>query len=345
MKHWDFVIGNPAYQDEVQNKGDRPNPVYDKFLDEAFKISDVVEMITPARFLFNAGQTSKSWNHKMLSDKHLKVLYYTPNAAEVFSGINFEGGVAITLRNAKKQYGPIESFTPFEELNHIKDKVSQTSDKWLDSIVSSRGLYRFTETFFSDFPYAKERLGKGSGNMVVSNIFDLIPEAFSSSKIPDSIQMFGRLENRRVIKHIKAEYIIPNQYLDKYKVMLPEGNGSSSIGKNGPTVVIGEPILCKPFQGGTDTFLSVGLFDTEYEAISLLKYIKTKFCRALVGIKKVTQHNSKSVWVHVPLQDFTSASDIDWSCSITEIDQQLYKKYGLTDEEIQFIETHVKEMN
>ena len=77
---------------------------------------------------------------------------------------------------------------------------------------------------------------------------------------------------------------------------------------------------------------------------NLLKYIKSKFARTALGILKVTQDNKKSVWKYVPLQDFTDNSDIDWSKSIPEIDQQLYKKYGLSPEEIEFIETHVKEM-
>ena len=76
----------------------------------------------------------------------------------------------------------------------------------------------------------------------------------------------------------------------------------------------------------------------------MLKYIKTKFSRTLLGILKVTQHNHKGTWKYVPLQDFTPNSDIDWSQSIADIDRQLYRKYGLTDAEIEFIETHVKEM-
>lgn len=75
-----------------------------------------------------------------------------------------------------------------------------------------------------------------------------------------------------------------------------------------------------------------------------MKYVKTKFARILLGVLKITQDNKKGVWKYVPLQDFTSASDIDWSKSIPEIDQQLYRKYGLDQSEIDFIESHVKEM-
>ena len=80
------------------------------------------------------------------------------------------------------------------------------------------------------------------------------------------------------------------------------------------------------------------------EAEATLKYVKTKFARAMLGILKVTQNNAKPTWKYVPLQDFTSSSDIDWSKSVHEIDLQLYRKYGLDEKEIEFIETHVKEM-
>ena len=88
----------------------------------------------------------------------------------------------------------------------------------------------------------------------------------------------------------------------------------------------------------------MGKFQTEYEVVSLNKYLCGKFARAMLGVLKVTQDNKKMVWRYVPLQDFTEQSDIDWSVSIANIDKQLYKKYGLSDEEISFIERNVKEM-
>ena len=104
------------------------------------------------------------------------------------------------------------------------------------------------------------------------------------------------------------------------------------------------PIVEKPNIGATETFLSIGCFQSEDEANACLKYIKTKFARAMLGILKVTQDCTREKWKYVPLQDFTSQSDIDWSKSVPKIDLQLYKKYGLDENEINFIETHVKEM-
>ena len=106
------------------------------------------------------------------------------------------------------------------------------------------------------------------------------------------------------------------------------------------TPLIGEPLI-----GFTEVFISVGETDSYEEAVAILKYIKTKFARALLGVLKVTQNNPKETWNCVPLQNFTPNSDIDWTKSIPEIDQQLYKKYGLSDEEIKFIETKVQAMD
>ena len=103
-------------------------------------------------------------------------------------------------------------------------------------------------------------------------------------------------------------------------------------------------IIVQPNAAFTQTYISIGMFDEKVEAINLSKYLKTKFCRALLSILKVTQDNLPAVWRYIPKQDFTPNSDIDWSKSVHEIDLQLYRKYSLDDKEIDFIESHVKEM-
>ncbi|HMV61141.1 MAG TPA: hypothetical protein PKC07_08040, partial [Agitococcus sp.] len=129
------------------------------------------------------------------------------------------------------------------------------------------------------------------------------------------------------------------------KVIIPKANGSGAIGEVLSTPLIGEPLIGEPLIGFTETFISVGAFDNELEAQNCLKYIKSKFARTMLGVLKITQNNSKETWSKVPLQDFTPNSDIDWSKSIAQIDQQLYAKYGLNQEEIDFIESKVKAMD
>ncbi len=144
---FDFVIGNPPYQDETigDNKGFAP-PVYHKFLENAYKVGDVVEMIHPARFLFNAGSTPKQWNEQMLQDPHLKVLYFEQDSSKVFSNTDIKGGVVITHHDKAKDYGSIGTFTAYDELNTILKKVkNHVAFSSFSNIVVTRTAYRLTD--------------------------------------------------------------------------------------------------------------------------------------------------------------------------------------------------------
>ena len=152
--------------------------------------------------------------------------------------------------------------------------------------------------------------------------------------------MYGKLGGKRLYRWVRRDYIAENDNLEKFKVMLPAANGSGALGESLATPLIGQPLI-----GHTQSFISIGSFNSEAEATALLKYIKSKFARTMLGILKITQHNPAPKWKYVPLQDFTSDSDIDWSQSVAYIDRQLYAKYGLDDDEISFIESHVKEMD
>ena len=159
------------------------------------------------------------------------------------------------------------------------------------------------------------------------------------------VQILGLSGSKRVYRWFRKDYLNDVASLTSYKVIVPSANGSGALGEVPSTPLIGQPLIGQPLVGHTETFMSIGSFEKLSEAEACLKYIKTKFARALLGVLKVTQHNSPDKWKYVPLQDFTSTSDIDWSRTIPDIDQQLYKKYGLSNDEINFIETHVKEMN
>ncbi|MBQ7501742.1 Eco57I restriction-modification methylase domain-containing protein [bacterium] len=343
MKMFSFCIGNPPYQDDTANDGDRPSPIYDKFMETAYAAAEAALLITPARFLFRAGQTSGEWNRQRLEDEHFKVVFYEPDSACVFPGTDIKGGVAVTYRNEAALYKPVGVFTAFAELNSVLRKVKPAGpSQSLASLVSPRGLYRFSHKFYEDFPYASERVGKGSGNMLVSNIFAALPEVFSEKAPEDGavyLKIAGRQNGRRIFKYIRRDYVADNAYIDKYKVVLPEANGAGAFGEP-----LSAPALCAPLTGAVDTFISFGPFDSREEAEALLRYLKSKFARALLGVNKVTQHNPRSVWRDVPLEDFSAGSDIDWKKPVSEIDRQLWDKYGLSGVEIAFIETHVREM-
>ena len=341
---FDFVIGNPPYQDETigDNKGYAP-PVYHKFLENAYKIGDVVEMIHPARFLFNAGSTPKRWNEQMLKDPHLKVLYFEQDSSKVFSNTDIKGGVVVTYHDNSKEYGAIGTFTAYDELNAIQKKIRnyKTFTSFSEIIVTAYA-YRLTDKMHEDYPEAIRQLSDGHAYDMKSNIFERLPQIFFDEKPLDGaeyIQILGRENNERVYKWVKRDYINTVINLDKYKIFLPKANGIGVLGE-----ILSAPILCEPMIGATETFLSIGAFEQKSEAEAALKYIKTKFARALLGVLKTTQDITPEKWKCVPLQDFSLSSDIDWSASISNIDRQLYNKYKLSEEEINFIESKVKEM-
>lgn len=345
---FDFIIGNPPYQDNTigDNKTFAPQ-IYNTFLDCAYSLSDKVEMIHPARFLFNAGSTPKQWNEKMLQDEHLKVLAYYAKSADVFPTTEIKGGVAITYRDATKDFGAIEIYSAYQELNSIKQKVIDSGCKSFSEIVFTRTAYRLTDTLHKEHPEAISQLSNGHPYDMSTNIFVRLPQVFFDVRPNDGedyIQIYGLIDNKRVYKFIKRKYVKPFKNLDTYKIFIPKSNGSGAIGEVLSTPVIGQPVIGQPVIGHTETFISIGSFDSEFEAKACFKYVKSKFARTMLGVLKITQDNPPEKWKYVPMQDFTSSSDIDWSQSVAKIDAQLYKKYGLDDSEIAFIESHVKEM-
>ncbi|HGL1884648.1 TPA: Eco57I restriction-modification methylase domain-containing protein [Streptococcus pneumoniae] len=335
---FDVVIGNPPYQETGEA---RDEPIYHYFIDEAYKIADKSILITPARFLFKAGQTPKNWMEKMLEDKHLKVQFYELKSGKVFTGTDIKGGVAITYRDVDKDLGPIGVFTIFETLNGIVKKIEKHPEfKTFSDLVYPQGIYRFSNKLFSDYPNAEKLQGKGTKNKIVSKSLTQLDFVFKNNEEKDHVALLGRIGSERVYRYINKKYLDLPETFENYNVFVPEANGSGALGEVLSTPLIGEPLI-----GHTDTFLSIGNFKTKFEADACIKFIKTKFARVLLGVLKVTQHNSRKTWYYVPLQDFTVNSDIDWTQSVADIDLQLDQKYDLSPEEIAFIENHVREMD
>ena len=337
---FDFAIGNPPYQEETDRTSD--NPVYNNFMDAAYTVADKVELIHPARFLFNAGKTPKDWNQKMLNDEHFKVLFYEQESSKIFSNTDIKGGISITYRDSCKKFGKIGFFTNYPELRSITEKVKLTDFNSFAELVYAPESYRLSKLLHKEHPEIKSKLSAGHDFDVTSNIFSKLENIFTDIKPEDGkeyIQIFGLEGTKRVYKFCPRDYILPHENLEKYKVFVPKSNGSGAIGEVLSTPLIGQPLI-----GHTQTFISIGAFNEKREAENCLKYIKTKFCRTMLGTLKITQDNKKSTWQNVPLQDFTQNSDIDWTVPIPQIDKQLYKKYKLSPQEIDFIETHVKEM-
>lgn len=340
---FDVVIGNPPYQDNTLGENDTYAPaIYHLFMEESYKIANKVALITPGRYLFSPGRLPKIWHEKMLNDEHFKILFYSQDSSKVFPGTDIKGGVAIGYRDVHKNFGAIELFIPFDELRSIVKKVDSVSRGNISSLITNPLSHKFNEKLRETHPEVIELASKTFD--LRSNVLDKLDNViFFDNKPNDNneyMQILGLYKKQRAYKFIRRDFIKGPKNIENYKIFVPESNGSGAIGEVLSTPLIGEPLI-----GHTQTFISIGDFNTKLEAEACLKYIKTKFSRALLGVLKQTQHNPAPIWAKVPLQDFTSSSDIDWSQSVAEIDAQLYKKYGLSQEEIDFIESNVREMD
>lgn len=342
---FDYVIGNPPYQENIENTSDRP--IYNYFMDAAYTIADKVELITPARFLFNAGKTPKDWNKKMLMDEHLKILSYEKESKNVFPATSINGGIAITYRDSSKKFGAVNYFCSDIEIKTITDKVLTFNGfKSIKEFVHLQNKFNLTE-LYNDYPSAKNKISSdGNEKRIVSSAFDNLTEVFTNdAKTKDDVKICGLSNRKRIYKYINKKYLEKNSNIDSYKVLLSAADGASgTIGNPVPARIIGQPVILEQQVGYTQTFISIGAFANQDDANNLYKYLLTKFARFMVGTIKATNGLKIEVWSNVPLQDFTDNSDIDWAKSIHEIDLQLYKKYGLDENEISFIETNVKEM-
>ena len=332
---FDAVVGNPPYQEEIENRNEQP-PVYHYFYDIAFELADRATLITPARYLFNAGKTPKNWNEKMLKDEHFRIIKYYDNSRDVFPSVDIKGGVAIGYRDRNLILGPIETFTANDFMTSILKKVTKNATSYLNEIWVSNTSYCYAKAFFSDNPSFKSRVSGGSSRYLSSSVFDKFPECFFDERPKDAeeyIEIIGRQNNTRVVKWFNKKYITPPKNFEKYKVFLASSSGSGKIGE-----AFAEPMIGSPNIGATETFFSLGNFETEKEASNLLKYLKTKFARVLLSTNKVTQAmKSEKVWANVPLFDFNRNDEIDWSKSITQIDELLFSYFKLTEDEAKYI--------
>ena len=335
---FDFIIGNPPYQETAEGTSDKP--IYNLFMDAVYRVSDRVELITPARFLFDAGKTPTDWNKKMLNDENFTILYYEQNSTAIFPNTDIKGGVAISYRDQGKIFGAIGIYSPYKELRSISDKIIKCLDKGnLSEIMYLQNRFDL-DVLYKDYPqYRKLISSDGREKRIVTSAFNKLDVFREIRTSEEEFGIWGISGNRRVRKWILSRYVKDNGNLNRYKVIVPKANGAGAIGE-----VLSTPLIGAPLIGYTQSFIGIGAFDDLSTAEAALKYVKSKFARTMLGVLKVTQDNPPEKWKYVPLQDFSDESDIDWNQSVEGIDRQLYKKYGLDDKEIEFIETHVKEM-
>lgn len=317
------IIGNPPYQLNDGGFGASAMPIYHKFIETAMNLNPrYISMIIPSRW-FAGGKGLDGFRAKMLSDKRLKILVDHPNAEDCFPGVEIKGGVCYFLWDSKhdgecevvsmlggeeisrtrRNLNDYDTFIRFNESIDIIKKIRTKNEETLDKKVSSRKPFGFA-TNFNDF---KQKEFNGAVKIYAN----------------PSLGKIGWVDKKNII--------VNKGWVDKYKVLLAmaaEGKGTY------PNYIIGKPILAEKNTCCTETYLTIDVFEEKKKAQNLEKYIKTRFFRFLVSLKKNTQHLSKDRFSFVP--------DLDMSVEWT--DEKLFERYGIDEKEQEFITSIVKEM-
>lgn len=348
---FDYIVGNPPYQvNDGGGTGSSAKSVYQLFSDISKNLATVHCLVQPARWMVG-GRGLDEYRDSMINDTHIKAIDDFADSKSVFSNVEISGGIVIYVYD-NGYSGPVDyTRHSFDNTTTMKRSLKEQDCKivirenTLVNIYHAVRDYDKTAKHISDITSASKPYGLRTDAIGHESKYGL--PAMSRSKIDDGYSILGiDLNRKRVTVYVDKDYPFPKMgNINKYKLFVSNAYGAGkAIGESENTIVIGAPVIATPNQACTETFLEIGSFDTKYEVENLYSYFKTKFFRTLLGIKKQTQKTNRSTYSFVPLQDFTPSSDIDWSLPVPQIDEQLYAKYGLSDDEIDFIESHVKAM-
>lgn len=315
---FDVIIGNPPYHVSDGGAQASAKPIYQKFVEQAKKLNPrYLVMIIPARW-YAGGKGLDYFRKSMLSDKRMYKLVDYFDSVDCFPGVDISGGICyflwdnaycgdceiesrfngqIDVSKRPLLYG--EDFVRFNKAISILKKLGEFNENRFDSIISSR---------------------KPFGLDTNVNI--------QERKADSDIYIHAYPQNGYISKHNIKQNI---EWVDKYKVCISYAYGERG---NFPYLVIGKPFICYPNSCCSETYLVIFPNNSEFVCANIISYMKTKFFRFLVLLKKNTQHATRSVYSFVPLQDFSKP----WT------DEELYAKYNLTQEEIDFIESMIRPM-
>ncbi len=337
------IVGNPPYMEMDGGAQASAKPIYNHFVDIAKRIEpEYISMIIPSRW-YSGGRGLDDFREAMLKDKRIALLHDFLNPEQVFPKTNIRGGVCYFLwdenydnnLNLTEVITHQESKAPVSVLRSLKTLDSDTFIRHNEAIsiiekINKQGTFKSFSNFVSPLRPFGFRGYFTNDDKFRSDVSGLI----------SPVTCYGK--GKRIGFLERNEVNTRKTWIDKYKVFTPRANNiGTELSDDNLNTFIGAPgTIC------TESYIvvGIGLKLDEFSAMNLSKYFFTKFSRFMHSLAKSSQDATSKTYKFVPLQDFTTNSDINWSKSIPEIDKQLYEKYGLTEEEIEFIESMIKPM-
>ena len=331
---FDVIISNPPYQLNDGGAQASASPIYQKFIQQAIKLKPrYLSMIVPSRWM-TGGKGLDDFRNEMLHDNRMSIIHDFKDASLCFTGVEIKGGVNYFLWDRDKTSPVVHIINDNGNQGVVETNRTMLEDG-CDIFIRNNELvsiYRkvknFNEESFSLHVSPQKPFGF-RGDMFKNPSKYGLP-AVSETPIKNGYRIYGLDGAKRAIRYIPSTYPIPKRdFINDYKMFMARNQGAGLFGEK-----FSEPVFAKPGELCTETFVVIGGFKTEKEMMNCWSYIKTKFFRALVGVKKNDQGAASGVYQYVPLQDFSKP----WS------DKELYEKYGLDQKEIDFIENNVESM-
>lgn len=318
---FDVIIGNPPYQlNDGGGTGSSAIPIYNKFVEQAKKLNPrYLAMIIPSRW-FSGGKGLDDFRDNMLSDKRLSCLVDYFDSTECFPGVDLSGGVCYFLweRDHDGDCKVINKMHGEESMMNrpLLENDNDTFVRFNSAVSIIRKIQTIDNSSITDIISARKPFGIDPKTKILKENTTGYVKVYA---YPDN----GFVSRQKVTQN--------EGWVDEYKVMIAKAYGERG---DFPYLMLGKPFVAEKGSCCTETYLVIGPFKTKEICENVISYIRTKFFRFLVLQKKNTQNAAKGVYQFVPLQDFSHP----WT------DEMLYKKYGLTSDEIAFIESMIRPM-